>query len=211
MKETDISVTIEFDEKTFKRQKGYNEDYAKGVNKVISDFKAQVPDLTDEDVAMFLSQPEALAKKLEQEAWEEYEAYTNSLPKSVKASMNFQCEKGDIVRRLHKQLPEPRTYFLTINTCKMDKNGVCVFDEEALKDRCTIKGSPNVLRLWQKAQEACASLNSLQKALREISPNFMAVEDLPTFYGLIRDEGFSYATCVDRIEQLAFTESRKKM
>lgn len=198
----DIQVTIVFDERLYDSQRLYNISYAKDVNKVLTDLKAQLPELDNADIIDFLALPESLSARLEARDRSEFDAYLSTLPKTVAVSMAFKCDKPGIIRKLYEQLPSPTSYFFKINTCKI-KDGECFFDEEALKDRCTIKGSPSLLSLWDKANECAKTLNDLQEKIKDFHKDMSVIEDLSRLsMGLLRNDGKGYEADMDRLRQL---------
>jgi len=201
MKEN-FKTLIAFDQHLFGTQKRENTEYAEAVNKVLAGLKAEFLDLSEQDIIDFLATPATLASRMEAADKEEYDKYISTLPKSVAASMKFHCDKGERIAALHKQLPQPKTYFFKVNTCRI-KDGTCFFDEEELKDRCTIYGSPDLQTLWSKAQEAAKSLNALQRLMSGAGKGMKIIEDVRGLEaGLLRDEGKGYFADIDRMREL---------
>jgi len=201
MKEN-FKTLIAFDQHLFDTQKRGNADYAEAVNKVLAGLKVEFSELSEQDIIDFLATPATLASRMEAADKEEYDRYVATLPKSVAASMKFKCDKPQRIAALHKQLPQPKTYFFKVNTCRI-KDGSCCFDEEALKEKCTIYGSPDLQTLWNKAQEAAKSLNALQRLMSGAGKGMKIIEDVRGLEaGLLRDEGKGYFADIDRMREL---------
>lgn len=193
---------IAFDQKTYDRQSRYNKDYAAHVNGILQELHKEIDGLTEQDTIDFLSNPQTLTERLENKDFEEYCSYIATLPKSVASSMKFHCEKGDIIKRLHAKLPQPTSYFFKINCCKI-QGEQCIFDEQALKEKCTISGSPETLKAWQQANEIADALNKLEKALKKLHPDMKAVESVVSLdMGLIRSTSEGYVADLDRLKQM---------
>jgi len=195
-------VFITFDEKLYEKQLEGNKAYAAGVNIVLNRLKEIVPDATSQDLVDFLAMPQLLVKRLEDTARDEYDTYVATLPDSVRSSLSFHFGKDKDIMALHRQLPVPKTYFFKVNTCRI-KDGSCCFDEEALKEKCTIYGSPEMQSLWNKAQEAAKSLNALQRLMSGAGKGMKIIEDVRGLeVGLLRDEGKGYFADIDRMREL---------
>jgi len=201
MKEN-FKTLIVFDEHLFDTQKRENTEYAEAVNKVLAGLKAEFSELSEQDIIDFLSTPQMLASRMESKDKEEFGKYVATLPKSVAASMKFHCDKPQRIAALHKRLPEPKTYFFKVNTCRI-KDGQCFFDEEALKEKCTIYGSPDLQTLWNKAQEAAKNINAMQRLISGTGKGMKIIEDVRGLeVGLLRNEGKGYFADIDRMREL---------
>lgn len=201
--ETDIIIDIVFDEKTFTSQRAYNLKYCEAVNKVLEQLKTEVSDLSEQDIIDFLSCPARLAARLEEADRKEYNNYLSSLPKSVQTSMTFHSDKQEIIERLHRQLPESSSYFFTQNCCRI-KDGSCLFDEDQLKAKCMVSGSPALGKIWERAQEVAASLTKLEAEVRKVHSDMHILEDgMILQMGLIRcEDGKTFAPDIDRLRQM---------
>lgn len=203
METTDIVINIVFDQHLYDVQSTYNRKYAESVNKVLAQLKAEVSDLSEADIIDFLSQPASLVARLEEADRKEYDSYLATLPKSVQTSMTFHSDKQEIVERLHRQLPESSSYFFTQNCCRI-KDGSCQFDEDQLKAKCMVSGSPSLGKIWERAQEVAASLTKLEAEVRKVHGDMHAIENSTMLtMGLIRcEDGKTFAPDIDRLRQM---------
>jgi len=196
-------VFITFDEKLYEKQLEGNKAYAAGVNIVLNRLKEIVPDATSQDLVDFLAMPQLLVKRLEDTARDEYDTYVATLPDSVRSSLSFHFGKDKDIMALHRQLPVPKSFFFKINVCRIT-DGQCAFDEEELKDRCTVYGTADDLALWEKLRKLADTLNEVRQSLNAYRKDFYVIErPLLQEVGVIRDvDGKGYTADIDRMREL---------
>lgn len=149
-------------------QTSYNETWAKAVNGAIEALKNLCGELTDAQLTTFLLSPSSLANELVATARKEFEAYVANVPESVRLSMSFSDGgKADAIKKLHKSLMAEKPFNMIDKTSIV--KGVCVLDEEALKNECSVFGGAESKKIYDKAVECAKLLNELD-ALIHLNP-----------------------------------------
>lgn len=169
-------------------QISYNNDWAKAVNFAVGELRKVCDDLTDEQIAKFLSSPSALCDELVEAARKEYDAYMNNVPKSVRLSTAF-SDGGisDAVKAIHKVLMTKKPHQIIDKTTI--KDGVCLLDKnglEALKTECSVYGGEQAEKVWKLSVKAAKALNELHEAIRGNNAFAEAVECWGRWQGFIR-------------------------
>lgn len=199
-----MTKVIAFDADLFEKQKAANIKYMDGVNAVLSKLAELLPDLSVSQVSTFLAAPQSLCEELRQAALQEFNTYCASLPKSVRNSMSFTFTQDEAIMALHKQLPSPTNFYLKLNVCQLSDSGKVIFDEERLRDLCSVHGDEALADIWQKAQGVAQSLTDLQKSIQSINKDFYALEQPRLFeVGLICESNGTFKADVERLSRLA--------
>lgn len=173
------------DDRKLTLQKSYNEAWVDNVNATIEALKAVAGEgLTDEQLNTFLTDPAKLGEELTEKAKAEYDEFVNTLPQSVKLSMSFNDGgKVDAIKAMHKSLMAKRPYQIIDKTTIAD--GLCVMDEEALKNECSVFGGAESKKIYDKAVECAKLLNELD-ALIHLNPvGAECVENFGRWNGII--------------------------
>lgn len=195
---------IAFNQVQYERQLGYNKSYCQEVNSVLAGLRGIVPDINDNDIITFLSQPSALISRLRADAEKEYNGYVASLPTSVKNTLAFTFPMADKIEDIHRKLPQPKSYFFRENTCRI-VNGECVCDTEELHRRCAVYGDEALNSLWQRVNALAKELNDLGQDIKQFSQSMSLIEDpMHLSAGIVRiNENGNYEADIDRLKQLA--------
>lgn len=198
-----MAKVIAFNASLFAKQREENIKYMDAINTVLCLLSELLPDLSVSQVSTFLAAPQNLCEELRQAALQEFNTYCASLPKSVRNSMSFTFTQDEAIMALHAKLPQPQSYYLRINTCQLSDNGKCQFDEERLRDLCSVHGDEALASIWEKAQSVAQSLTDLQKSIQSINKDFYALEQPRLFeIGLICKSNGTFKADVERLTRL---------
>ncbi len=152
-------------ESRLKLQISYNQGFAKKVNATIEALKKLCGNLTDGQIRTFLVDPAKLGEELTDKARREFDAYLSAIPESVRLSMSFNDGgKPDAIKELHKSLMASKPYNMIDKT--FIEEGVCMVDNEALKNECSIFGGEESRKIYDKAMTCVEMLNELDTMIQ---------------------------------------------
>lgn len=171
-------------ESRLKLQTSYNQEFAKKVNATIEALKKLCGSITDEQIRTFLADPTKLGEELTDKARHEFDAYVAKMPESVRLSMSFNDGgKADAIKKLHKSLLAEKSYNMIDKT--YIENGVCMVDNEALKEECSIFGGEEAQKIYDKAVKCAKLLNELDALIRLNPVGAECVESWGRWNGII--------------------------
>lgn len=168
-------------------QIGYNNEWCGAVNNATDELKELVGGLSDEQLAVFVNNPDTLASELVDAAKREYDAYTQTIPASVRLSMSF-CDGGlpDKIKAMHRKLQVKKPARMIDATSIKDGECILSKDGEArLLKECSIYGGERAARAYELSVKASEALNELHKAIKGNNAMASAVECWGRWAGFI--------------------------
>ena len=156
------------DERKLALQKSYNADWADAVNVAVEELVKVTGELTDEQIRTFLAAPSTLADELTEKAKAEFDAYVATIPQSVRLSMSFNDGgRSNAIKAIHKALMQKKPYQIVDKT--FIEKSVCLVNEEALKEECSVYGGAKAAKAYALSCEAAKLLNELD-AMIHLNP-----------------------------------------
>ena len=172
------------DERKLALQKSYNADWANAVNEAIGELKKICGELTDEQIRTFLAAPSSLADELVSIARKEFDTYVATIPQSVRVSLCFSDGgRCDAIKAIHESLKSKKPYQITDKT--FIEKGVCLVNEEALKEECSVYGGAKAAKAYALSCEAAKLLNELDGLVSTNAAGAEAVESWGRWQGFV--------------------------